>query len=488
MVGKLASRWQAAFCAVCALVFVVACTGEHAVRHVSAAAPQHLPARASTDISRPEPVDFDQTITLPEAIRIALANNPDSRMAIARVREAEAALLQTQSVFYPTVGFYTEYLQGDAPSAYLFKTIDQRDLPPDVDFNDPGWFENWESGLKARWNLYNGGRDRLDRKISENSLEISRLDRGEIENTLASSVSRTFFDALAALEFIRIAEESVVTVETQLELMQVRHRGGSALKSDLLSLEVRLAEAREAVVSSRNHHRTLQTVLATLLGLSPDVELALEKSAGSELTVPLTYEEALALALRQRPDLKKIREQLDQSQLRIEAARSGYLPSVDVIGRYYFDDSRLSYDFDRRNWTAAILLNWEIFGGFRTRAETHRAEAAFEALQEMDRKTLLAVKREVRNACLNLEETVARLAVVRKSVASAEESLRLVRIQYEGGSATITRYLEAELDRNRAKMRAAAALFDHRKAVYDIGRAVGHWAWNVQRSGSREGE
>jgi hypothetical protein len=37
-------------------------------------------------------------------------------------------------------------------------------------------------------------------------------------------------------------------------------------------------------------------------------------------------------------------------------------------------------------------------------------------------------------------------------------------------------------------MRAAAALFDHRKAVYDIGRAVGHWAWNVQRSGSREGE
>jgi len=218
---------------------------------------------------------------------------------------------------------------------------------------------------------------------------------------------------------------------------------------------VRLAEAREEAVRSRTRYRKLQTVLATLLGISPDVEFSLDNSDESPLTVPQTYAEALALALRQRPDLKKIRVQLERSRLQIEAARSGYLPSVDFVGRYYFDDSQLSYDADRRNWTAAIRLNWELFGGFRTRAEELRAQAAFEALQEKDRKTLLAVKREVRSACLNLEEAAARLAVMRKSVASAEESLRLVRIQHDGGSATITRYLEAELDRNRAKMRKA---------------------------------
>jgi outer membrane protein TolC len=48
-----------------------------------------------------------------------------------------------------------------------------------------------------------------------------------------------------------------------------------------------------------------------------------------------------------------------------------------------------------------------------------------------------------------------------------------VKKQYEGGSATITRYLESELDRNTAKIRATSAFYDHEKAVADIARAIG---------------
>ena len=78
-------------------------------------------------------------IGLEEAIRIALRNNPDSLMALARIDRAEAMIDQAEAPFYPTLSFYTEYLQGDAPSAYLFKTIDQRKLEPGTDFNDPGY-------------------------------------------------------------------------------------------------------------------------------------------------------------------------------------------------------------------------------------------------------------------------------------------------------------------------------------------------------------
>ena len=52
-------------------------------------------------------------------------------------------------------------------------------------------------------------------------------------------------------------------------------------------------------------------------------------------------------------------------------------------------------------------------------------------------------------------------------------SLELVKIQYEGGSATITRYLEAELARNTARIRVTRAFYDRQQAVAEIGRAVG---------------
>jgi outer membrane protein len=68
-------------------------------------------------------------------------------MAVARIQQSEAMLDEAVSAFWPVIDVYGEYLQGNAPSAYLFKTIDQRKLPPNTDFNNPGWFENYEVGI-----------------------------------------------------------------------------------------------------------------------------------------------------------------------------------------------------------------------------------------------------------------------------------------------------------------------------------------------------
>ena len=61
------------------------------------------------------------------------------------------------------------------------------------------------------------------------------------------------------------------------------------------------------------------------------------------------------------------------------------------------------------------------------------------------------------------------------AVDKAEESLDLVKKQYEGGSATVTRYLEAELDRNQARIRVIVARYDREKARAEVGRAIGYW-------------
>jgi len=395
---------------------------------------------AATNRGQPE-VDLQRPLSLTDAIQMALVNNPDKQMANARINQSQALVERANAAFYPAFGFYTEYLQGDAPSAFLFKTVDQRLLQPDTNLNYPGWFENWETGVDARWNLYNGGRDALNRDISKSGLAISNYDRLAIENRLVIAVSQTYFNCLAAREFVSIAEESVASVAEQLRVMRVKFKAGGALKSDLLSLEVRLAQAREEVVRSGNRLKTLLTALANILGFSPEVEIRLADTDSEAIQIPAGFKKGIAFALTSRPDLKKIREQIVQSRMALDMAGAGYLPSVDLYGKLYFDDPHLSYDWDRKNWTAAVLLNWEFFSGFSTRAEKKKASATLEEVMAVDRKTVLNVKLEVKNAYLNLEAARARLEVARKSVASAEESLKLVKLQYEGGSATITRYL-----------------------------------------------
>ncbi len=422
------------------------------------------------------------TLTLARTVKIALQNNPDIDMALTRIQQSEAMLDEAWSAFWPVISVYGEYMQGNAPSAYLFKTIDQRRLPPNINFNDPGWFENYELGVQARLNLFNGGRDYLRKRMADTGLDMSHLDQASVENALVTSVIHAYYSALAAQKYVNIAESSVHTVQHELDLARVRYQAGGALKSDVLSLEVALARSKEDRIRAQNNKCLSLSSLAHLMGLDPDTPLVLSEDDEVPFNVPGAYEEALVTALAKRPELLKTRLQLVQSRMGLDMARSEFLPRLDAQARTYFDDPGFSFDWDRRNWTAGIILNWDVFTGFRRTSRVEKARAVLDEMLAADRKATLGIQLEVKSAYLRHAEANARWDVTEASVAQAEESLRLVQKQYEGGSATITRYLEAELAWNRTRLRACTAFYDRQKTSADIGRAIGYWAGAVRSS------
>ena len=470
-----------AFLPVFLTLVAAGCVSEdrYSYRRIRAEQDRSLGAGGAMDREEPLPTarpDPDTPLSLERAVRIALENNPDVDAAVARIRRSEAMIDRAMAAFWPAVSVYSEYTEGEAPSAYLFKTIDQRSLPPRVNFNDPGPFENLEVGLRARLNLFRGGRDYLRKRMAETGRSIRELDRLSIRNGLASSVIHAYFNALAARDYIRIARESVETVQAQLRVMKVRFRAGGVLKSDVLSLEVRLAQAREELIRSRNAYSLALASLANLMGLDPDTDLHLEEDGRVAQELPPDYGEGLRVAVARRPELEKARLAVIRSRMGIDAARGEYLPRVDARAHYYFDDEGTQFESDRANWTAGVMLDWDLFTGGSTGAAVREAEALLEEMLAADRKAALSVKLDLRSAYLALEEAEARIQVTRASVAQAEESLRLVKKQYEGGSATVTRYLDAELDRRRTEIRAITARYDREKARADVGRALGLWA------------
>ncbi len=420
------------------------------------------------------------SLTLQDVLDIAQTNNPDLLMAVARIKRARAMLEKSAAPFYPQVNVYTEYLQGDAPSAYLFKTIDQRKLPSNTNFNDPGWFENYESGISAGINLFNGGMDDLNREMAKTGVTISQLDRDGIENRIMATAIGAYYDVFAASNFTTVAEEAVETTRSQLRIMNVRFQSGGALKTDLLSLQVRMAEIEEILVQSRNRKRLAKAALAEILGVEPEVPFGLAEAKPRAIGIPDDPFSAMDYALLHRPELASVREKLRRSKMAVDAARAGYLPQLDFTTRYYADDPKMKYGSARDNWTAGLFLNWKIFDGFATKSDRAEALSQLQETMAADRKTLLAVKFDVKKAYLNLDEAQERLKVATANVQTAKETHELVKRQYEGGSANITRYLEAELAYNRARMRETTAYFDREKARAHIARAIGYW------TGSRE--
>ena len=423
---------------------------------------------------KPDLSDLKKKISVLDAIRIALHNNPDIGGAISRIRQSEATIDEANAAFWPALSFYTEYMKADSPSSYLFKTIDQRRLEAGTDFNDPGRLKNFEMGLSGRYNIYNGGRDVLRRKVAETGLKVNELDRLTVENALVASVIQAYYNTLAAIDFIEIASQSVETVDAQLRIMTVKFNAGGALKSDILSLEVRLAQARENAIRAENNYRLSRAALANLLGADADTNIALSGAEWHPVKMPADYSDGIVTALGVRPELLKVRQEVIRSKMALDMEKGGYLPRLDAQGKYYSDDSDLSYSTKRDNWVAGAIVNWDIFTGLSTDARVRQARAVLDQMPAADRKTTQSIQLDVKTAYLRLSEAKARLAVARASVAQGEESLSLVKKQYEGGSVSVTRYLDAELARDTARVRKTSAFYDCKKAQADVGRALGY--------------
>ena len=423
-------------------------------------------------------------LTIDQAVAFAIAHNPDLDMAAARIRQADAQIDQAEAAFWPALGLYTSSTQGDAPSAFFFSRLDQRDFSFATDFNDPGPFRNFESGATVRWNLFNGGRDLLGHELARTGRELRELEAAGVRNALAHAVIRACTSFYTARDHRLIADQAVATVAAQLEETRIRHRGGSALKSEVLSLEARLAEVEAQRIQADSQQQAALATLANLLGQDADTPVRLAAASWQAPQLPPDYPSGLLAALATRPELAGARRQVHASRLAAAREQAGYLPNLDLEGRLYADSENFQYSSNRDNWTAALMLRWDLFTGLGTRARTRQAQAALTEMQAADRKAVQAVQLDVKQAYLSLAEVQARLQAAQGGRLQAEEALRLVQLEYQGGSAPIVRYLEAELMQHRARLTETRARYDLSQARANVARALGYFAGPPQAAAS----
>lgn len=412
-------------------------------------------------------------INFNEAIAIALKENPQIKKALHDTDKSKAAYKKALSNFMPSLSTYADYSTGDAPSSYLFKKIDQRKLPPDTNFNDPGSFDNYEAGLSVSMRLFNGGKNLKLKDMSLKQIDLSYFWVNEIKNNIAFAIINAWYDILISRDFVKIASESVDTIDKQLKIIEIKYKGGSALKSDVLSLNARLLSSKATFLNAFNDCRLMRARLAVLIGFDPETGIDISGGISDFASLPENYQALTAKAVESRPVIGVYKKQSDIARINYEKEKRGYLPTLDFKADYYHDDPHMEFSKDRENYRAGLLMEWKLFDGFSREAQIKEAAAALYAAKEEEKKAVLDLKFEIRRAWFNIDLAQKRLEVAKMQKQEAEASFDLVKNQYSGGSADITRYLEAELARNSARILERKAFYDLKKSRADAARAVG---------------
>ena len=404
--------------------------------------------------------------TLERALDYALAHNPDAQLAQQRINAAQAGLEQADAAFWPQMQVQSSYTRTDNPMMVFGDILAQHAYnyatPPD--FNDLPAVDDANAQGLVTVPLYAGGRNFANRATAKANTQAAQEDSAAVRNALGFEVTRAFYTVLKTRQFVRAAEAEVKAFEGDLATAKKRLNAGTLLKSDELDFEVRLARAREDLISARNADTLAQRALRNLLGIDDGSFTVAGTAPG--VSAPDSND------FSQRPELAAARARVRAAEAQIRGAKGDYQPSLNAFGSVGYDYGT-KFDHGGRNYTVGVMAQWDLWDGNSTRAKVREARANLESDREEERKLNLALDLEVEQARLDLQTADERLAVTSKVVAQARESAQLTRNRFQQGLALATQLIDSETALVAARVRRAEAEADRGVAIGALRKALG---------------
>ena len=317
--------------------------------------------------------------------------------------------------------------------------------------------------------LYTGGRIGRGIDAAAAALEASRSgETGDVQN-LKLRVADAYVNVLRAARLLHVAERHVQSLEAHARDVENLLGQGMVARSDLLSAQVALADARQKALQAANAVDLARAAYNRLLGRPLEQAVSLDELAPEGADQPLAG--LTARALEQRSELAALGRQVEALRHQAAAVRGENLPQVALSGGYGYQENR--YTVHEGQWMVTLGAKWNVFDGGVVNHRAAAVERQAAALAEQREEIASVVALQVRQSWLDVAETRKRLAVTQSAIAQAEENLRVVRDRYANGLSTHTEVLDAETLRATSEANHAAALYDAALAGLRLRRAVG---------------
>ena len=395
-----------------------------------------------------------EALTLERSLEIALKNNPEVAATLWDVSVAGAKVDQAKAARWPTVTYEGSYL----------KYLNSRPLYEARYNNQRRLFTKQQSlgNVLLKLPLFTRGRIINEIKAAElfRLAETNRLSRTRDE--LVYNVSSTFYAILSQEKVIDSVRFSLEAMQEQRKKMAQMVAVAKAARVDLLRTEVRVADLEQSLEKEINLLEIQKRLLANLMGL--DFEKAQLKFAGKLTFEKIGYrpEQLVPRALEQRPDFLAAKERVESQAKRVDVARAGHYPNVNLVGAYGYRGTGVFGVFDDRatpgkvptatnrgpfyddDGSVGVTLTLPLFEGGRISAKVREEFSALAAAQERLRKLNLQVRQEVETAILDVDSSSERVRATAKAIEQARESLRIETLKYNLGAGVITDVLDAQ--------------------------------------------
>lgn len=399
-------------------------------------------------------------LSLDEAVAIALETQPQIQARLYDYAAARFRVDQAMSPLLPQLS--SSVTASRSQSSVLATSAGSTALIVNRSFD-----ETLVAQLALSQLLFDFGKNlaatEAAKKLTAVALEDVELQR----QVISLAVKEAYTNILFAQRLIRVQQQAVERAELNLKSARGFFDVGTRPRSDVARAEVDVANARVDLIRARNAERLARVALNTAMGIEIDTPTQVQDNLVYE-PVSLDRAQIRAEALRQRPEYRQVKLQVEAAEAVERQAFRNFFPDVTGSGTYGGIREELV-----EVWSLTLSLTWNMYDGGGRVARYREARANVDGARSRVRVLELDLLREVEQTQITIEEAQERLQAAQTAVASAQENFRLAQGRFDAGVGTILELTDAQLALTQAQNVEAQALADYRIALYRLDRARG---------------
>lgn len=375
--------------------------------------------------------------TLKECINYALENNISLQKTQIKKASANEDYLQSKAALLPSLSAssnqnvsYTPWVtSGISGEGFTKSSVDKV-------------YYNGSYSVMGNYVIWNGNKNRNQVKLNKLTYEAAALDSATQAQNLQEQIATLYIQICYSTEAIKVNQESYKSSLENENRGKEFVKNGKMSQADLAQLTAQRAQDEYNIVAAESNVKNYKRQLKELLQITNDeaFDIVIPSTTDSQALASIpALNSVYASALDNRPEIKSYQNMIDQSNLNIDIAKAGKMPTIIANAGV----STSSTSMNKTGWGTQIKQNFNLGGGVSISIPIYDNRATKTAINKANlqkQSSMLDLKNEqtklystIENYWLQANTNQSQFKSAKVSTESAKTSFELLNEQFKLG-------------------------------------------------------
>lgn len=375
--------------------------------------------------------------TLKECINYALENNISLQKTQIKKASANEDYLQSKAALLPSLSAssnqnvsYTPWVtSGISGEGFTKSSVDKV-------------YYNGSYSVMGNYVIWNGNKNRNQVKLNKLTYEAAALDSATQAQNLQEQIATLYIQICYSTEAIKVNQESYKSSLENENRGKEFVKNGKMSQADLAQLTAQRAQDEYNIVAAESNVKNYKRQLKELLQITNDeaFDIVIPSTTDSQALASIpALNSVYASALDNRPEIKSYQNMIDQSNLNIDIAKAGKMPTISANAGV----STSSTSMNKTGWGTQIKQNFSFGGGVSISIPIYDNRATKTAINKANlqkQSSMLDLKNEqtklystIENYWLQANTNQSQFKSAKVSTESAKTSFELLNEQFKLG-------------------------------------------------------